>query len=44
MSRIDIAEQPGALAVLDRIASNLELAPSATDPAGWFDAREALPS
>ena len=27
----NIAEQRGALAVLDRIASNLELAPSATD-------------
>ena len=39
-----IAEQPGALAVLDRIASNLELAPSATDIGVWFDAREALPS
>jgi hypothetical protein len=40
----NIAEQPGLLAVLDRIASNLELAPSTTDRAVWFDAREALPS
>jgi hypothetical protein len=32
------------LAVLDRIAANLELAPSATDLDSWFDAREALPS
>ncbi|HET9778150.1 MAG TPA: hypothetical protein VFP81_02570 [Propionibacteriaceae bacterium] len=39
----NIAKQPGVLAVLDRIASNLELAPSATDRADWFDAREALP-
>ena len=41
---IDIAAQPGALAVIDRIASNLELAASPTDLASWFDAREALPS
>jgi hypothetical protein len=42
--RIDIAAQRGALAVVDQIASNLEFAPSATDLAGWFDARDALPS
>jgi hypothetical protein len=42
--RVDIAAQPGALAVVDRIASNLEFAPSATDLTGWFDARQALPS
>ena len=42
--RIDIAAQRGALAVVDQIASNLEFAPSATDLAGWFDARQALPS
>jgi hypothetical protein len=41
---VNIAKQPGVLAVLDRIASNLQLAPSATDIAVWFDAREALPS
>jgi hypothetical protein len=40
----NIAKQPGLLAVLDRIASKLELAPSTTDRAVWFDAREALPS
>ena len=40
----NIAKQPGVRAVLDRIASNLELAPSATDLTVWFDAREALPS
>jgi hypothetical protein len=40
----NIAQQPEVLAVLDRIASNLELAPSATDLDSWFDAREALPS
>ena len=40
----NIAMQPGMLAVLDQIAANLELAPSATDLGGWFDAREALPS
>jgi hypothetical protein len=40
----NIAKQPGVRAVLDRIASNLELAPSTTDLAVWFDAREALPS
>jgi hypothetical protein len=38
------AQQPEVLAVLDRIAANLELAPSATDLDSWFDAREALPS
>jgi DNA-directed RNA polymerase specialized sigma24 family protein len=43
-ARIDIASQRGALALVDRIASNLELAPSATDLTGWFDARQALPS
>jgi hypothetical protein len=43
-SRIDIADQRGALALIDRIASNLEFAPSATHPTTWFDAREALPS
>jgi hypothetical protein len=42
--RVDIAGQRGALAVVDRIASNLEFAPSATDLTGWFDARQALPS
>jgi hypothetical protein len=42
--RINIAEQRGALAVIDRIASNLEIAPSATDLTTWFDARDALPS
>ncbi|HET9301685.1 MAG TPA: hypothetical protein VFO20_02825, partial [Propionibacteriaceae bacterium] len=41
--RINIAEQRGALAVIDRIASNLEIAPSATDLTTWFDARDALP-
>ena len=40
----NIAKQPAVLAVLDRIAANLELAPSATDLDSWFDAREALPS
>jgi hypothetical protein len=42
--RIDIAAQRGALAVIDRIASSLEVAPSATDTASWYDARQALPS
>jgi hypothetical protein len=42
--RINIADQPGALAVIDRIASNLELATSPSDTASWFDARQALPS
>ena len=42
--RIDIGAQRGALAVIDRIASNLEFAPSATDTASWYDARQALPS
>jgi hypothetical protein len=42
--RIDIGAQRGALAVIDRVASNLEFAPSATDLTGWFDARHALPS
>jgi hypothetical protein len=42
--RIDIGGQRGALAVIDRIASNIELAPSATDTASWYDARQALPS
>jgi Sigma-70, region 4 len=42
--RINIAAQRGALAVVDRIAWNLEFAPSATDLTGWFDARQALPS
>jgi Sigma-70, region 4 len=40
----NIAKQPGLRAVLDRIAFNLELAPSTSDLAVWFDAREALPS
>jgi Sigma-70, region 4 len=40
----NVAQQPEVLAVLDRIASNLELAPSATDLDSWFDAREAFPS
>jgi hypothetical protein len=43
-SPIDITTQRGAMAVIDRIASNLELAASPTDLASWFDAREALPS
>jgi hypothetical protein len=42
--RIDIAAQRGALAVVDRITSNLEFAPSGTDLTGWFDAQQALPS
>jgi len=42
--RIDIGAQRGALAVIDRIASSLEFAPSATDTATWYDARQALPS
>jgi hypothetical protein len=42
--RIDIGAQRGALAVIDRIASNLEFAPNATDTATWYDARQALPS
>jgi hypothetical protein len=42
--RIDITDQRGALAVLDQVASNLELARSATDLSSWFDARDALPS
>jgi Sigma-70, region 4 len=41
---IDIAEQRGALAVIDQIAAGLELATSPTDVTSWFDAREALPS
>jgi Sigma-70, region 4 len=41
---IDIADQRGALAVIDQIASNLELAASPTDVTSWFDARDALPS
>jgi hypothetical protein len=41
---INLAKQPGVVAVLDRIAANLELAPSDTDLAAWFDAREALPA
>jgi hypothetical protein len=41
---IDITAQRGALDVIDRIASNLELAASPRDLASWFDAREALPS
>ena len=40
----NIANQPGLREILDRIAFNLELAPSTTDLAVWFDAREALPS
>ena len=40
----NITEQPGVVALLDGIASNLELAPSAADQGVWFDAREALPS
>jgi len=41
---IDISGQRSALDVIDRIASNLELAASPRDLASWFDAREALPS
>jgi hypothetical protein len=41
---IDIAEQRGALAVIDQIAASVELAASPTDVTSWFDAREALPS
>jgi DNA-directed RNA polymerase specialized sigma24 family protein len=41
---LNVTDQPGVMAVLDRIVSNLELAPSATDLGVWFDAREALPS
>ncbi len=41
---IDIAEQRGALAVIDQIAAGLELATSPVDFTSWFDAREALPS
>ena len=41
---IDVASQRGALAVIDQIASNLELAASPRDLASWFDARDALPS
>jgi len=41
---IDISGQRSALDVIDRIASNLELAASPSDLASWFDAREALPS
>jgi hypothetical protein len=39
-----MSRQHGALRVLDQIASDLELAPSADDPTGWFDAKTALPS
>jgi len=42
--RVDIGAQRGALAVIDRIAANLEFAPNATDTASWYDARQALPS
>jgi hypothetical protein len=41
---IDIADQRGALTVIDQIASNLEFAQSPTDVTCWFDARDALPS
>jgi Sigma-70, region 4 len=41
---IDIADQHGALSVIDQIAAHLELASSPTDPTSWFDARQALPS
>jgi hypothetical protein len=41
---IDVTSQRGALAVIDQIASNLELAASPRDLASWFDARDALPS
>jgi sigma-70-like protein len=41
---IDIAEQRGALAVIDQIAAELELATSPVDFTSWFDARDALPS
>lgn len=41
---IDIAEQRGALAVIDQIAAGLELATSPVDFTSWFDARDALPS
>ena len=41
---MDIAAQPGAMAVIDQIASNLELASNPIDLTSWFDARDALPS
>jgi hypothetical protein len=41
---IDISTQRGALAVLDQIAANLEIAADSEDSTSWFDAREALPS
>jgi hypothetical protein len=41
---IDIADQHGALSVIDQIAAELELAASPTDLTSWFDARDALPS
>ena len=41
---IDISGQRSALDVIDRIASNLELAASPRNLASWFDAREPLPS
>lgn len=41
---IDIRAQRGALAMIDQIASNLELARNPTDLGSWFDARDALPS
>jgi hypothetical protein len=42
--RINIADQRGALSVIDQIVASLQLASSPTDPTSWFDAREALPS
>ena len=41
---IDIADQRGALAVIDQIASQLEVAASPSDMRSWFDARDALPT
>jgi Sigma-70, region 4 len=41
---LEIAEQSGALRVIDQIATNLEIASSPIDLTSWFDAREALPS
>ena len=41
---IDIGAQRGAIAMIDQIASNLELTRNPTNLASWFDARDALPS
>jgi hypothetical protein len=42
--RINISDQRGVLAMIDKIAAHLELAPNPTDSGTWFDARDALPS